>query len=158
MLVASQDGLYIAENAGDTVPPQIPQPTVIRRVADGTQVANLGLQAAVIAFNGDDSQVLVSNDRLYSNMTPARLKVIAWGSGRAIWAYNGPQAYVSAIAQPGGGGFAVALMAPTRLSPDPCGGVGQPACTQVDDQLRDILIVHGDGSVSAVAGRYHLTW
>lgn len=157
-LVASQDGLYIAENAGDTTPPQIPQPTVIRRVADGTQVVSLGLQAEVIAFSVDDSQVVVSTDRLNSNMTPARLKVIDWGSGQAIWAYNGPQAYVSAIAQPDGNGFAVALMAPTRLSPDPCGGVDQPGCTQVDDQLRDVLIVHGDGSAFAVAGRYHLTW
>lgn len=157
-LVASQDGLYLAENAGDTTPAQIPQPTVIRRVADGTQVASLGLQAEVIGFSGHDSQVLVSNDRLYSNMAPARLKVIDWASGQATWAYNGPQAYVSAIAQPDGTGFAVALMAPTRLSTKQCGGVDQPECTQVDDQLRDVLIVHGDGSASAVAGRYHLTW
>ena len=62
MVMGSRDGLYVAESAGDSAPPQIPQPTIIRRVSDGRQVASLGLQVEVIAFSADDSQVLLSND------------------------------------------------------------------------------------------------
>jgi hypothetical protein len=158
MVVASSDGRYLAESPGGSIGSQIPQPTVIRRVSDGKQVASLGLSAEVIAFSADDTQVLVSNDPLYSNMDPARLEVTDWGSGQVIWAYNGPQAYAGAIAQPDANGFAVALMAPTQISPNPCGGVDQPQCAQVDDPLRDVLIVHGDGSTTAVPGRYELIW
>jgi hypothetical protein len=157
-VVASRDGLYVAESSGSYTPPQIPQPTIIRRVADGKQVASLGPSVQVIAFSADDSQLLVSNVPLYSNMDPARIAVINWTSGQPVWTYSGTEAFGSFTAQPDGNGFAVALMEPTRLSPDPCGGTDQTACSQFDDPLRDVVIVHGDGSTTAIPGRYELTW
>jgi hypothetical protein len=156
-VVASRDGLYVAESSGNITPPQIPQTTIIRRVADGKQVANLESFAQVIAFSADDTMVLISNGQLYSSMTPADLAVVEWSSGQVTWSYHGPETFAGFTSRPDANGFAVALMQPTRVSPDPCGGADQPQCTQVDDLLRDVVLVNPQ-SANAIPGRYKLTW
>ena len=156
-VVASRDGVYVAESSGSITPPQIPQPTLIRRVADGKQVADLGISAQVIAFSADGSMVFISKVQLYSPTSPAHLAVIKWSSGQVAWSYDGPEAFGGFTPQPDANGFAVALMEPTRISPDPCGGADQPQCTQVDDPLRDVVLVDPKFT-TAIPGRYKLTW
>jgi hypothetical protein len=77
---------------------------------------------------------------------------VDWRSGQTLWRYDGPQkALYSVLAQPDGRNFAIALgsWSAPRCPPE-------AAC--VGDQLRDILIVHGDGSSIAIPGRYMPVW
>jgi hypothetical protein len=141
-VVASADAAYIAENTFDTVrvgAPFRPGVTRIRRVSDWAQVATAGT-SAVRAFSGDDSLVLVTASLLTE--LPPGLRVIDWRSGSALWRYQGTEALGGFIAEPGGRSFALALTAPN----------------QIQASLRDVVIVHGDGSTNAIPGRFVPLW
>lgn len=159
-VVTSPDGVYVAENSnkGSSLDPsQGAASTIIRRVSDGKQVAALDPSVQVLAFSGDDSMVLVTNG-FDTGMAPSHLAVIRWSAGLPIWTYAGTEALGRFTAQPDGNGFAVALMVPTRLEPSPCGSTPQTPCQTVEDPLRDVLIVHGDGTETKIPGRYVTTW
>ncbi|MDQ6721801.1 MAG: hypothetical protein M3003_13540, partial [Candidatus Dormibacteraeota bacterium] len=150
-VVASRDGVDVAENSqGDA-------PTFIRRVSDGRQLAALDPSVKVLAFSGDDNLVLASNG-FDTNMQSAGLLVVRWSTDLPIWTYRGLDALGSFTAQPDGKGFAIAFMSLTRLEPSPCGSAPQTPCHTVEDPLRDIVIVHGDGSETKIPGRYTTTW
>lgn len=142
-IVASRDGALIAENTVDVAQlgvRQTPGITIVRRVSDWSQVATVGL-AAVRAFNGDDSLVLMTNSVLPE--VPYGLSVRDWRSGSAIWTYQGSEGLSAFTTEPAGRGFALALAVPDQV---------------LLTQLRDILIVHADGSTTKIPGRFLTTW
>jgi len=106
-------------------------------------VATLDPSMAVLAFSGNDSLALVTTtSRLGGSVI--HLAVIDFRSGRVICRYDGPEELRSFLAEPDGTGFALALEAlPVRVPEDP---------------LRDVLILHGDGSTTTISGRYSTTW
>jgi hypothetical protein len=59
-----------------------------------------------------------------------------------VWRYQGSEALGGFIAEPGGRSFALALTAPD----------------QILALQRDVVIVSGDGTTTAIAGRYVITW
>ncbi|HAC46531.1 MAG TPA: hypothetical protein DCF65_10760 [Chloroflexi bacterium] len=141
-VVASADATYIAENPIDTAQMAARQSqgvTRIRRVSDWTQVATVG-RLAVRAFSGDDSLVLTTISLLTE--IQSGLTVTDWRSGSAVWQYQGSEVLGSVLAQPGGRSFALALMVPT----------------QAQSPLRDVVIVHADGTVTKIPGRYLTLW
>jgi hypothetical protein len=159
-LVASRDGVYVAEssNKGSSLDPsQGAASTIIRRVSDGKQVAALDPSMQVLTFSGDDSMLLVSIG-FDTGTSSSQLAVIQWNAGLSIWTYRGLEALGSFTAQPDGSGFAIALNALTQIEPSPCGNPPQTPCQTVEDPLRDIVIVHGDGTETKIPGRYLPTW
>jgi hypothetical protein len=150
-VVATTDGTYVAENAASA------QSTVIRRVSDDSLVATLNASVRVTAFSGDGSLVL-GITAMENGSDPSRMAMIDWRSGRYLWRYDGPEAETSVIAQPTGRDFAIALINPTHYEPSPCGQTPQTACRAVQDALRDVVIVHGDGTTTRIAGRYLTLW
>jgi len=90
----------------------------------------VALDRAVRAFSGDDSLVLTTISLLTE--IQSGLTVTDWRSGSAVWQYQGSEVLGSVLAQPGGRSFALALMVPT----------------QAQSPLRDVVIVHADGTVT----------
>ena len=159
-MIASRDSAFIAENSsksigqlqGSTSPS-----TIIRRVSDRSVVATLDPSMAVLAFSGDDSLVLVSTSSWVGGQA-IHLALIDVRSSQVLWRYDGPEGLGSYLAQPDGTGFAVALKV-VALNPSPCGTTPQTACHSApEDPLSDILIVHGDGTRTAIPGRHVTTW
>jgi hypothetical protein len=141
-VVPSADAKYIAENTFDTTHASVPHRpgiTRIRRIADWAQVATVG-SSAVRAFNGDDTLIVVTDSLLVE--LPPNLRVVNWSSGSVVWRYQGSEALGGFIAEPGGRSFALALTAPD----------------QILALQRDVVIVSGDGTTTAIAGRYVITW
>jgi hypothetical protein len=144
-VVASTDGAYIAENATTTLASANPNGAVagtIRRVADWSVVTTLPSGEAVVAFNGDDSNVLVSST--FSSFAG----IVNLQTGSMVWRNDRVGLdVVDVVAQPGGSSFALGLM------------IHQPAGSSgVPDPLRDVVIVKGDGTATQMSGRYELTW
>ncbi len=156
-IVGSDDASYIAEN-----PSQIkPDPgfvsagyTVIRSTADGAEAGRL-TEYAVLRFSGDGSLVLAVGKQDLYRTGPAR--IIEWRTGRVLWTGPDGQQLNEIRALPGGRDFALAFSAP-EFTPPGCGQVTSNPCQQVIDPLRDIVIVHGDGSATPVPGRYRPVW
>jgi hypothetical protein len=141
-VVVSGDASLIAENSGQSVGqlgPTAPK-TTIRRVSDRSVVATLDPTMGVLAFNGDDSLVLVTTTPWVGGQ-PTALAVIDLGSGQALWRYNGPGMFGNAVAEPGGRDFAVYVRKPA-----------------VEDPLTDLTIVHADGAATDFPRRYQPTW
>jgi hypothetical protein len=139
-LVASADSKLIAENASKSVGQlqgQTAPATRIRRVADVTVVATLPPTVQVLAFNGDDSLVLVATNGWVGGQ-PTALAVIDLQSGQSIWSYNGPGMFGNALAQPGGRDFAIYVRKPA-----------------VQDPLTDLMIVHADGTATDFPRRFN---
>jgi WD40 repeat protein len=142
-VVGSRDGLLVAENStksnGQLMAPTAPS-TIIRRVADRSVVATLDPSMGVLAFNTDDSLVLVTTTPWVGGQ-PTQLAVIDLRSGQALWNYNGPDMFGSSLAQPGGRDFALVLRKPGAADP-----------------LTDLVIVHADGTATDFPRRYEPTW
>ena len=165
-LIASADTLFTAVNSGKSISGQATgfPSTVIRRVSDGSVAATLDPAMGVLAFSRDNSLVLVTTAPWIEGQ-PAHLAVVDVKSTQIIWRYDGPEGLGGFLAEPGGNldaafgpGFAVALTVnPPHVTP--CGGTSTAACrAPVVDPSRDILIVHGNGSVTHVAGRHVTAW
>jgi hypothetical protein len=118
----------------------------------------------VLAFSRDNALVLVTTAPSTQGY-PAHIAVVDVKSRQIIWRYDGPEGLGAFIAEQGGNqdaafgpGFAIALTVnpPQNTA---CGGTSQTACPPLpQDHLRDILIVHGNGSVTHVAGRHETAW
>jgi hypothetical protein len=160
-VVASPDGVYIAENSMIFTNSPNPQGALlnqIRRVSDWSVLATLGAPGpAVLSFSGDDSLVLTANLPINAGQ-PSHLGLLDWRSGSELWHYDGPEQFDRFLAQPNGRDFALGLMTPTRHEPSPCGQTPQTACRAVEDPLRDVIIVHGSGSTAPITGRYLTLW
>jgi hypothetical protein len=143
-VVASADGEYLAENSATQ------NQTQIRRVSDWTLVKTHDTGQAV-AFSSDDSLVLLGT-------TPVHLQLMDWKSGQVTWQYADSEVLFSWVAQPDGRGFALAFGTPTQLVPTGCGSAPQTPCRQIEDPLRDVVILHADGSETDIPGRYQPTW
>ncbi len=142
-LIASADSSLVAENSSKSVGQlQGPnaQSTIIRRVSDLAVVATLAPTMEVLAFNSDDSLVLVATNGWVGGQ-PTALAVIDLRSGQSIWTYNGPGMFGNALAQPGGRDFAIYVRK-----------------TGVEDPLTDVMIVHADGTATDFPRRYTPAW
>ncbi len=152
-VVSSVDGMYVAESSSYAhgLNPRGAAKTTIRRVSNWSAAATLDPSFQVLTFSADGSLVLVTT-QLDTGQAGSHVAVVDWRSGRVVWAYAGPESLYRSIAQPGGSDFALALRAPTIVEPSPCGL--NPPCRQIEDPLNDLLLVHGDGTTTSVAGRY----
>ncbi|MEA2628958.1 MAG: hypothetical protein QOJ10_1418 [Chloroflexota bacterium] len=141
-LVGSRDGLLVAENSPQSVGQITPAApwTVVRRVSDKSVVAKLDPSQGVLAFNSDNSLVLVTTTPWVGGL-PTHLAVIDLQSGKSIWTYQGPDMFGGSLAQPGGRGFALVLRA-----------------VDATDLAGDVVIVHGDGTSFTFPGRRLATW
>jgi hypothetical protein len=142
-LVASADSTLIAENSSKSIGQlqgQNAPSTIIRRLSDQSVVLTLAPTMGVLAFNSDDSLVLV-NTSPWAGGTPTALAVIDVQSGQTIWSYNGPGMFGNVVAEPGGRDFAVYVRNPT-----------------VQDPLTDLMIVHADGTAVDFPRRYAPAW
>jgi hypothetical protein len=165
-LIAGADTLFTAENSNMSISGQqqgFPS-TIIHRVSDGSVVATLDPAMGVLAFSRDNSLVLVTTSPSVQGHA-AHLALVDLKSRQIIWRYDGPEGLGAFLAEQGGNldaafgpGFAIALTVnPPQATP--CGGTAKTACrAPVPDPLRDILIVHGNGSVTSVAGRHVTAW
>jgi hypothetical protein len=158
-VLSTRDGSYIAESSSraQSMEARGAANTTIRRVSDWSGVAPLSPSDQVLQVSGDGSLVLVTTQSSAS-VLPSHLAVIDWRTGRAVWSYDGPESLYRSVASPDGREFAVALRAPTRYEPAHCGAAPYGTCHEVSDPLNDILIVHGDGTTTAITGRYEPLW
>jgi hypothetical protein len=153
-LIASHDTLFTAENSGMAQSGQATgsPKTVILRTSDGSVAANLDPAMGVLAFSNDNSLVLVTLAPWIQGHA-AHLAVVDVKSQQVIWRYDGPEGLGGYLVQQPdtqygsvGLGFALALQ-------------GNPvSATPVAAPPSDILIVHGNGSVTAVPGRHVTAW
>lgn len=137
-VVASPDGVYVAENSAKSagaVSPQGAAKTVIRRVSDWTVVSTLESAVQVLGFSAEDSLVLVNKSPMARGAS--HLEVTDWQVQHGVWNYDGPEVFGTFVAQ--AKGFAIGLKANN------------------DDPLRDVVIVHS-GNETLVLGRYLLAW
>ena len=142
-VVASKDSTLIAENSSQSVQPQnapMAPSTIIRRVADQSAVMKLAPTMGVLAFNSDDSLVLV-NTSPWAGGTPTALSIIDLKSGQELWNYTGPGMFGNALGEPSGRDFAIYVRKPG-----------------VEDPLVDLTIVHADGTVTEFPRRYAPAW
>jgi hypothetical protein len=142
-LVASADSTLIAENSSKSIGQlqgQNAPSTIIRRLSDQSVVLTLAPTMGVLAFNSDDSLVLV-NTSPWAGGTPTALAVIDVHSGQTIWSYNGPGMFGNVVAQPDGRDFAIYVRKPN-----------------VQDPLTDLILVHADGTAVDFPRRYAPAW
>jgi hypothetical protein len=147
-VVGSGDALFVAENSSKSVGQlgSAAPSTIIRRVSDRSVVATLDPSLAVLAFNGDDSLVLVTSSPSLEPAQPALTSVIDLRSGQAVWHDQGTSVFGGVVAQPGGRDFALILNTSGSQTP----GVPDPMAT--------ILIIHGDGSLTKFPRLYEPAW
>jgi hypothetical protein len=141
-VVASVDSKFIAENSAQSIG-QIAAGapnTTIRSATDRSVVATLPPTMGVLAFDGDDSLVLVTTTPWVGGQ-PTALAVIDVHSGQTLWTYTGPGMFGNALAQPGGRDFAIYVRKPN-----------------VEDPLTDLMIVHADGTATDFPRRYTPAW
>ncbi|MGA8924546.1 MAG: hypothetical protein WB682_15505 [Candidatus Dormiibacterota bacterium] len=149
-IVASPDAAYIAENssAGSQLQDAQGAPsTVVRRVSDWQVVLTLPAQSQVLALSSDGTHVLITKQP-YQYPGPTHLEIIDWTVPHGVWNYDGPEALGSSITQPGSGDFAIGFEVVSA----------QSASGAAPDPLRDVVIVHGDGTPTKIPGRYATTW
>jgi hypothetical protein len=146
-VVASPDGIYVAESSGkgrSFDSPDVTQgatSTVIRRVSDWQVVKKLAPTVQVTRFSGDGALVLVF-DSLPPSGQLATLKILNWSSGSTVWQRELTDPAAFAVAnQPNGRDFAFAFVT-----------LGGP------DLKATISIVHGDGSVTKLPQSYEAAW
>lgn len=139
-LVASHDGRYLAEQtmSSDAQGHQFSGDTLIRRTSDGAVVARLAGQG-VVAFSWDGPRVLTVP--VYGSVNAGEVRLVDWERGQILWRLAEPagvspdQAYVSALARPGGTDFMVGVAAD---------GTGRLPVDQ-------LWLVHANGAATPVA-------
>jgi hypothetical protein len=140
-IVASPDGKLLAENSNFSTGYLQPGPaahTVIRRVADGSFVAGFNPTVGVLAFSADDSVALV-NTSPWASGVATHLALVQVDTGAQLWRYDGAEEFAASLAEPDGASFAVMLQTTTDQSPHPA---------------VDVVIVRGDGTSTALPGKY----
>lgn len=158
-VVASDDGMFIAESSAKGVQLQAASPslgaksTIIRRVSDWQVVATLNSSAQVLSFSGDGSQVLLST------LTPSgpfqyHFAILDWRTGHSSWSYDDMTDLYAFAAQPGGRAFALAL-ANSPFPRPPC--VAQSYCPPLGP-VWAIVIANPDGTTTAIPGGYIPAW
>ncbi|MDQ6878459.1 MAG: hypothetical protein M3082_12365 [Candidatus Dormibacteraeota bacterium] len=140
-IVASPDSKLIAESSatssGSLLGGAAPS-TAIIRASDGGAVLNLDPSFGVIAFSQDNSVALV-NTSPFASGVPTGLALVSLQTGSVIWRSSGPDELTAALAQPGGGAFALFL---------------QDALNSTVHPSVHVLIVRADGTSVAVPGTY----
>lgn len=140
-VIASADATLMAEDwSFSPGQPGTAPKTTIRKVSDRSLVATFDPSIGVLAFSSDNSLVLVTTSGPDGG-TPDHLAVIELQSGRTLWSYAGPEQIGSAVAEPGGNGFALLFRPATGTGPE-----------------ADVVIVHGDGTSTQLPRRYEPTW
>jgi hypothetical protein len=158
-VVASDDGMFIAESSAKGVQLQAASPslgaksTIIRRVSDWQVVATLNSSAQVLSFSGDGSQVLLST------LTPSgpfeyHFAILDWRTGHSSWSYDDMTDLYAFAAQPGGRAFALAL-ANSPFPRPPC--LAQSYCPPLGP-VWAIVIANPDGTTTAIPGGYIPAW
>jgi hypothetical protein len=139
-IVASPDGRLIAENSAKSDSQIAPAATstIIRRVSDGSVVSTLDASVDVLAFSADDSRALVATSPWASGV-PTQLALMDVPSGTVLWRSDGVQDLESFMVRPDGADFAVLMQATTDSS---------------SHSPVDVVIVHGDGTVTRIPGQY----
>ena len=140
-IVASLDGKLFAENSNAStgyLQPGAEAHTSIRRFANGSVVARLDPTIGVLAFSADDSVALV-NTSPWASGVATHLALVKVDTGAVLWRYDGVEEFAASLSEPGGSSLAVMLQNPGDQS-------AHPAVV--------IVIVHGDGSSTRLAGTY----
>lgn len=143
IVFASSDALLIAENSSrSAAQPGAGAPsTIIRRASDRSVVATLDPLLKVMAFSGDGSRVLVAiGSGFTTGDKPFLLSVIDVRTGQATWHGQG----MPLTSQPDGPDFAIGSI------------LSSP--TETQGPLDNFHIIHGDGSVTTIAGSYMLAY
>ena len=145
-VVSSPDARYVAEISAASTPTAtaagLAAPsTVIRRVSDWEAVLPFPAYTQVLGFSGDGTHVLISKQPL-GGAIPEHLEIVDWTVPHGVWNYDGPLGLTRFLAEPAGGGFAVALADSSRPQ----------------SPVNTILIVHADGSTAPIPGRYDVPW
>ena len=143
IVIASSDGLLIAENSSrSAAQPGAGAPsTIIRRASDRSVIATLDPLLKVMAFSGDGSRVLVAvGSGFTTGDKPFLLSVIDVRTGQATWHGQG----MPLMSQPDGPDFAIGSILPFP--------------TETQGPLDNFHIIHGDGSVTTIAGTYMLAY
>jgi hypothetical protein len=113
-------------------------------------MVSLDPSLVVLAFSGDDSLVLVTRWPV-QKYVPSQVEIIDWRSKRVVWRYSGPGTLSSFIARPGGRDFAIGLLDYRATN-------NAEAIMGLQTALDDVMIIHADGSSTAIPGRYFTAW
>ena len=136
LLVATtlQNGYAVASHDGAYVatgPASGTQPARILRAGDlATPVADLGADMVPLGFSGDGS-LLLASPRSSDRVT---LEAVDWRHAKVVWRRDLGTTYVAWLARAAGKDFAIALT----------GG--------------DVVVAHGDGKTTVLAGLVPLGW
>ena len=164
-LVSTRDGAFIAANTTvfNTTPGGSASagPSVIRSGLTGSLLATMPAGFQVYGFSSDGNLAVLQGGQAAGSATP-KVEVMNWRTGRVVWnldATRAPDSGGSRLdlveVQPAPGGQDVAL-AFARLAP--CATAPGANCGSTYDYLRDIIVVHGDGTSREVATRVHPVW
>ena len=169
-LVATHDGAYVAANTTvyptTTGSPATAGPSVIRSGVSGARLATMPAGLRVTGFSWDGSLAVLQGVTLDTGPV-AEVRVVDWRTGRVVWRLDAGKAPGSAgaplaldqvLAGPAGRDLALSFLRLTRC-PTPEATPGpQRACGTPSERLRDIILVHGDGSSQEVATRVQPVW
>jgi outer membrane protein assembly factor BamB len=165
-VVSSHDGAFIAANTtifgtgpGGTA---TAGPSIIRSGLTGTVLATIPAGFQVTGFSWDGSLAVLHGDHV-AGAASSRVQVVDWRTGRVLWQLEATKTpsdvgggldLTDVLAAPGGQDLALAF---ARLQPCSTSAT-PPTCRSTYDPLRDIIIVHGDGTAREVATRVHPVW
>ena len=135
-ITASVDGTLIAEDSskssGYIAGPTAPH-TTVRRVTDGSVVAQLDPSLDVLAFSRDDSLALVSTSPLAAG-TATNLALVRLADGKVLWHRGGSEEWGGQWIRPDGNDIAFQLGPPQGPAPGPI----------------DLVIVHPDSTATSL--------
>jgi hypothetical protein len=146
--IFSPDGQLVADPtypSGGTVPVS----TVVRTILGGTVLARYGRGITFKALSGNNQFAVVSGD----GRSGSPIRVIELTTGRQLWQDSLGQSLRAVWARPGSGDIALAFPASTTQVPCPSGQTGMCA-----DPESVVVIVHPDGSSTALGGVFDLPW
>jgi len=148
-VVASSDARFVFEEPGANGSATSGYGSV-RDTATGQVAARMDPSSPwVRAFSADDTLVLGD-----AGGEPSGIQVVAWRSSRVVWQHQGPEILRAFQARPTGQDFLVGLGQGEQLSPPGC-TQGQPGCVGYPGSpLIKFVIVHGDGSVTPIPGKF----
>jgi hypothetical protein len=164
-LTVSHDGAYVAESLTTTVPngPSTAGPSVIRSGVTGAVLATTPAGTQVTAFSWDGSLAVLQGTVGTGTAFSTDVRVIEWRTGRVVWRLDAskipgssglPLDLDQALANPGGRDIALSFQ---RMVPCSTPGTQTSICSSYDE-LREILLVHADGSFQEIATEVHPVW
>ncbi|MDP9326422.1 MAG: hypothetical protein M3O87_07805 [Candidatus Dormibacteraeota bacterium] len=137
-VVSSADATLTAANAA--FGPGAAPSTLVQRTADGTTVAEFP-GGQVLAFSGDSRRLML----FHGPEDMPTYEVRGLTDPAQTWRYGGPDYLAAGITEPGGQGFALALV---HREPQlaPCQDLTGRNCPQSQSALDAVVIVQPDGS------------